>query len=74
MPAWLLPILLKYVLPEVLKALVSAKFISQFEADLASNAVSLEQALGTIRTYRKYPNDPKEPSNIPNFGVTQPPA
>jgi hypothetical protein len=72
MPAWLLAALLKIVLPEVLKLLVNAKLISQFEADLARGAVNLEQGLETINTYRNYPGDQSGPTNMPNFGVTQP--
>lgn len=74
MPAWLVPILLQYVLPEVLKLLVKYHFITELEADLAKKAVSLEEALGKITTYRNYPGDPPGQTNEHNFTVGQKPA
>lgn len=72
MPPLLLSLLLKIVLPEVLKLLVSAKIISQLEADGINGWEALKVKLSNIKFYRDFPNDPPGQTNISNLGVQQP--
>jgi hypothetical protein len=67
MPAWLLTILIKFVLPEVLSLLVNAKIISQAEADLIDTWEQLKTKLQNVKFYREYPNDPPGQTNVHNF-------
>jgi hypothetical protein len=55
-PAWLLPIVIKFVVPEVLSLLVKSGLINSVEADIAKGAINLEQGLKSIKTYREYPD------------------
>jgi len=74
MPAWLIPILIKVVLPFVVQELVKSKIITQLEADGIQDLASFVKAIGSIKSYhdpKDFPNPPPEtstPNNL-NKGV-----
>ncbi len=70
MPAWVLPLIWRFVLPEVIALLLKYHFINAPEALVAEGAVNLEQALSQIKTYREYPDDPKPITTTRNFNET----
>lgn len=74
MPVWLMPILLKLVLPEVLNLLVQTGILTKMQADLVIDWEGLKQTLSNLKTYPDYDikkNDPFDMSpdinTIPSF-------
>ena len=66
--AFLLPIIMKVFLPDLLEALVKSAIITPLEAGLAKDAVNFNQALSTIKIYREYPSKPNDPFGTENPG------
>lgn len=73
-PAWLMVILVKVVLPIIIQELVKSKLISQLEADGIEDLAGLINVLKGIKTYSEpedFPNPPpktRTPNNL-NKGV-----
>lgn len=56
MPAWLLPLLLKYVLPVVLEWLQKSGHINAAEELAAKGAVAMVKEVKDMNTYPDYPS------------------
>lgn len=55
MPAWLLPLLIKFVLPFILRELVKSGMISEAKAIAIKYGIDFEQFLANLKTYQEYP-------------------
>ena len=75
MPSWLLPILLKYVLPIVIQWLQKEGYINAAESLAAKGAVDIYKEVKSIKVYsapEDYPNPPSENPATTNLKVDQP--
>jgi ribosomal protein L13 len=61
MPAWLLPLLLKYVLPAVIQWLQKEGYIDAAEALLGRGAVTVAKEITSLRTYSEPTDFPDSP-------------
>lgn len=72
MPAWLVVLLVKVVLPIILRDLVTWGMISEAKAIAIKYGIDFEQFLANLKTYPEYPGDPKPPASTNNLHLRQP--
>lgn len=56
MPAWVIPFLVKYLLPFLLNELVKQKVLTQLEADSINTVGDFVVWVQSLKTYQEYPS------------------